>query len=60
MDTYVDKSLAFFDHLPHYVDIFYLTYVDKKVNIFELPTHLLLSTYLKNAPLSEGSVEISC
>ena len=42
--NYVDKIFAFFDHLPPYVDIFYLVNVDKKVNIFGLPTHLFLST----------------
>ena len=28
--NYVDKILAFFDHLPPYVDIFYGINVDKK------------------------------
>ena len=37
----VDKFLDLFDHLPPSVDIFYLINIDKKVNIFGLPTHLL-------------------
>ena len=36
---YVDKILAFFEHLPLYVDIFYLIIVDKKSTFSEyLPT----------------------
>ena len=42
--NYVDNILAYFDHLPSYVDIFYLIRVDQKVDIFWLPTHLFLST----------------
>ena len=40
--NYVVQILAFLDHLPHSVDIFYLMNVDKKSDIFELPTPLLL------------------
>ena len=36
--NYVDKFLAFFDHLPPFVYSFYLL----KLGIFELPTHLFL------------------
>ena len=36
--NYVDKFLAFFDHLPPFVDSFYHINVD----IFGLPTHLFL------------------
>ena len=38
--NYVDKFLAFFDHLPtYYIDIFYLINVDKKSTFFDyLPT----------------------
>ena len=39
---YVDKILAFFEHLPPYVDIFYGMNVDKKIDIFEPPTYLIL------------------
>ena len=34
--NYVDKFLAFFDHLPPFVDSSYLI----KIYIFGLPTHL--------------------
>ena len=37
--NYVDKILALFDHLPPYVDIFYLIRVDKKSIFFDyIPT----------------------
>ena len=36
------KILAFFDHLPPSVDIFYFMNVDKKVDIFRPPTNLIL------------------
>ena len=37
--NYVDKFLAFFDHLPPYVDIFYGMNVDKKWTFLDhLPT----------------------
>ena len=41
--NYVDKILAFFDHLPICVDIFYSKYERwQKVDIFGLPTYLVL------------------
>jgi hypothetical protein len=36
--NHIDKFLAFFDHLPCFVDSFYII----KVDIFELPTYPLL------------------
>ena len=36
--NYVDKFLAFFDHLSLCVDIFYLINIDKKSNFLGLPT----------------------
>ena len=37
--NYVDKFLSFVDHLPTYVDIFYLINVDKKSTFLDyLPT----------------------
>ena len=43
--NYVDKILAIFDHLPSYVDIFYLIRVYKKSTItYRVPTYLLFST----------------
>ena len=37
--TMLRSFLSFSNHLPSYVDIFYLTIVDKKVNILDyLPT----------------------
>ena len=42
--NYVDKILAFFDHLPICVDIFYSKYERwQKVDIFGLPTYLHLT-----------------
>ena len=41
--NYVDKILAFFDHLlPCSVDIFYGINVEKKVDIYGPPTYLVL------------------
>ena len=34
--NYVDKILAFFDHLTHYVDIFYGINIDKKWTVLDL------------------------
>ena len=40
--NYVDKFLAFFDHLPPCVDIFYLINVDKNKTFLDyLPFYLL-------------------
>ena len=40
--NYVDKFLAFFDHLPPSVDIFYLINVDKKSTFLDyLPPPLV-------------------
>ena len=41
--NYVDKILAFFDHLPPCVDIFYGINVDKKLKFLDCaPTYLVL------------------
>ena len=49
--NYVDKLLAFFDHLPPYVDIFYLTNVDKKATFLDyLPILSCNRTLFVNGP----------
>ena len=43
--NYVDKFLAFFDHLPPCVDIFYLINVDKNKTFLDyLPTKFVNTT----------------
>ena len=49
--NYVDKFLAFFDHLPTSVDIFYLMNIDKKSKIWTTYP-LLLVNVVCECPLS--------
>ena len=46
--NYFEKILAFFNHLPLSVDIFYGMKVDKKIDILRLPTYLpcLVNVYV--------------
>ena len=51
--NYVDKSLAFFDHLPPYVDISYLIRVSKKSTFLDyLPTPPSLVNVVKECSLA--------
>ena len=50
--NYVDKFLAFFDHLPPYVDIFYPIFLDKKYIHFWTTYPPLLVNVVCERPLT--------